>query len=360
MQAAATDFPWTRKILISEIRRRYDFTVKTNLAILALLLCTSCSASQPYRGAHFGDLIAPPAAASAGLAAFSASRVREITGPFNQISCAKCHAVPTIGGAQTDWKDFVMRTDVAGRLAPYQRYTIVHGMIKARNEPAWYYLRRPQPLYGIGLLQAVPVDELTRIAAEEPARHRGRLARLPDGSIGRFGWKADVPTIAQFVATAFAGETGVPHSSDVPAVTRFIERLAPPPRGDSSGTREGRAIFGRIGCADCHRPQLRIGTYAPMPSLNGTEIDPYTDLLLHDMGRLEADVPQGAARPAEFITPPLWGVARIGQPYMHDGRAISLQQAIASHGGQAADSRQMYDSLTPAERSALLHFLQSL
>ncbi len=302
----------------------------------------------------------PPSVAKAGMTAFAADRLDQIAGPFNQISCAKCHGVPSLGGTQPDWSDFVMRTKVAGHLQPYPRYHVVHGMVRPRPLPPWYFLRRPQPLYGIGLLQAVPASELRRIAAAEPAKHRGRLAVLPDGTIGRFGWKGDVPTVLRFVAAAFAGETGVPHAKDIPAVADFITRLAPPPGDRSPTDRAGRSLFGQIGCADCHRPSLRIGSFAPMPALDGSRIDPYTDELLHDMGPAEADVPQGAARASEFITAPLWGVTRIGPPYMHDGRAMSLQQAIESHGGQAADTVRAYRALTATQRAALLRFLQSL
>ena len=253
-----------------------------------------------------------------------------------------------------------MRTRVDGRPQSYARYMLVHGMMSTRVLPKWYFLRRPQPLYGIGLLQAVPADELRAIAAEEPPQHRGRVAILRDGSVGRFGWKADVPTVSKFVATALAGETGVPSSKDVPAVTAYLLRLAPPPRGNASGTQAGRELFEQIGCADCHRPQIRIGTYAPMPALSNSTIDAYTDLLLHDMGPEEADVPQGAARASEFRTPPLWGVAAMGAAYLHDGRAVSLEQAIDVHGGQAADAAENYGALTSRQRAELLRFLRSL
>ena len=334
--------------------------MKTSIGVLILALCAGCTMAAPYRGAHFGDVMGSPSASRAGMIAFAADRIDQSKGPFNEISCANCHGVPSLGGTQTDWHDFVILTNVAGHPMPYPRYTVVHGMVKIRPLPGWYFLRRPQPLYGIGLLQAVPVSELRRVAAEEPARQRGRLAVLPNGSVGRFGWKGDVPTARQFVETAFAGETGVPHAKDIPAVTSYLMHLAPPPRGAQHADREGQALFGQIGCAECHRPTLRIGSFAPMPALDGRLIDPYSDELLHDMGRAEADVPRGAAGASEFVTAPLWGVARIGPPYMHDGRATSLQQAIVSHGGQAADSVRNDRALTAQERAALLRFLQSL
>lgn len=327
---------------------------------LGLALLAACAASQPYRGAYLGDVMAATATSRAGVAAFTANRTQQIRGPFNQISCSKCHAVPTLGGAQTNWNDFVMKTNFDGHPKSYPRFRLVHGRLEARALPAWYFLRRPQPLYGIGLLQAVPSAELRRIAAAQPPEHRGKIPVLSDGRVGRFGWKGDVPTISRFVETAFAAETGLPSTKDVPAVTAFLVRLAPPPRGNASGTHEGRRLFASIGCADCHRPQLRIGSFAPMPSLSYGTIDPYTDLLLHDMGKAEADVPQGAALASEYLTAPLWGVSRIGPPYMHDGRAMSLTQAIDVHGGQAADSARKYFALTSQERAAVLRFLRSL
>lgn len=229
-----------------------------------------------------------------------------------------------------------------------------------------YYLRRPPALYGDGLLEAVPDEEVVRVGNDEATRtpnHRGRIARLTDGTIGRFGWKANVATLRDFVSTAFATELGISPAErerDVREVTAFVDSLAAPPQDGSQSSQTGRELFGSIGCADCHRPALRLGSYAPHPSLGGTVIAAYTDLLLHDMGPTDEELSDGAATAREFRTPPLWGVAATGPRYLHDGSARSLEEAIARHGGQAADAARRFRELSPADRTAMMRFLRSL
>ena len=310
----------------------------------------------------YGALLARSQAALQGLHAFTQDRSGEIQGPFNESFCSECHSVPTPGGAQFLRDDFVVKQSQGGRARTYQRYTLVHGVVVFRNLPKRYYLRKPQPLYGIGLLEAVPVAELARIAAEQrrtAPQHQGRIPQLPDGGIGRFGWKAAFPSIDSFVSAAFRTELGIRRPRRAAAITAYLQLLAAPPLHAAS-PHTGRVLFQRIGCADCHRPVLHVASYGAVAQLNGVTIDPYTDLLLHDMGPADADVAEGAARASEFRTPPLWGVSRTGPPYMHDGRANSLEDAIALHGGQGADSAKLYGALSPDQRAVLLRFLRSL
>jgi CxxC motif-containing protein (DUF1111 family) len=227
------------------------------------------------------------------------------------------------------------------------------------------------------------------------------VSRLTDDRIGRFGWKAQTATLEEFVVSAAAVELGleVPGAhqaadpripalaapgldmdrDDCAALVAYVRGLAPPVSDDSAGPKEaqqvraGGAVFKAVGCATCHLPKL------------GDVEGIYSDLLLHDMSPQLGDTSLygafgardvGAARPAppaqgpdrkprvgaaiqEWRTPPLWGV-RDSAPYLHDGRAETLDQAIRSHGGQAATSAQKYAQLSTRERAQLEAFLLSL
>jgi CxxC motif-containing protein (DUF1111 family) len=330
---------------------------------VALAATAACSAATSgYRAGHYGDTIAATNA-DAGLRAFNRDRARQIRGTFNASNCAECHALPATGGTQTLRTDFVIKQNSPGGAVTFDRYEVAHGHAMFRYPQGRYYLRKPPPLYGLGLLEAVPLAELQAIAqqqARESPQHRGRLAMLSRTVVGRFGWKAHFPTLRAFTATAFVIELGVHKPADVGLVTRFLRSLAAPPVAvPVHDVSDGRRLFQSIGCADCHRPSVRIGTFEPQPALSNAAIDAYTDLLLHDMGRSNAELPEGVASATEFRTPPLWGVGRTA-PYMHNGRARTLSDAITMHAGQAADSAARFRLLTHAERAALVEFLRSL
>jgi CxxC motif-containing protein (DUF1111 family) len=248
--------------------------------------------------------------------------------------------------------------------------------------------RNPPPLFGAGLIDSVPVEAL-RAAAEHrdpefPEIH-GRLNRLKDGRLGRFGWKSQTPSLKDFVESACAMELGleVPtqHQAKPPldftnkangldltqeecdALTAFVASFPAPIEREPAGSEErpevksGRALFARVGCAACHLPKLA--------SVAGI----YSDLLLHDMGpdlsdsgsyygAIESPTADGPKSP-EWRTPPLWGFRDSG-PYLHDGRADSLEEAVALHGGQGARSAKMYFELNHTERLQVQTFLNSL
>ncbi len=244
--------------------------------------------------------------------------------------------------------------------------------------------RNTPPLFGTGLIDGLDDREIRKVASYQPAEVRGRIRRLKDGRIGRFGWKAQVATLGDFVLTACANELGLevpghhqaasplaPHAKaraldltpdECNALVDYVRSLPPPVSLDSSGVHdsaaiaEGRKLFESIGCAACHIPDL-----GPIRGL-------YSDLLLHDMGeRLsdpgdyyadDSDSP-GAARRSEWRTPPLWGF-RDSAPYLHDGRARDLDQAVMQHGGQGATSAQRFLILPPAQHSKIQDFLNSL
>ena len=209
----------------------------------------------------------------------------------------------------------------------------------------------------------------------------GRAHRLADGRIGRFGWKAQTATLSEFVQAACANELGLgnpghpqpkplgnPNYHEVGMdltldqchqLTAFVASL-PRPR-ESESAPHGKKLFADIGCANCHTPDL------------GTADGIYSDLLLHRMGQtLQGGGSYGQPPPEdpnskphdgpladEWRTPPLWGVADSG-PYLHDGRANTLQDAIKLHGGQAARSARRFASLASSEQAQLIAFLKNL
>jgi CxxC motif-containing protein (DUF1111 family) len=250
-------------------------------------------------------------------------------------------------------------------------------------------VRNASPVGGLGLLAQVPDGALSEIAAESG----GRLNHVWDIEagktvVGRFGWKANQPSLAQQMANAFVEDMGVtsrlfmaenctpaqtacraraaqekaPELSDAQfeAIAFYLANLAPPPRRNAGDplVRDGADIFARIGCGRCHREKL--------PLAGGGEIAPYTDLALHDMGEGLADGrPDFEAGPRDWRTAPLWGVGLAGAigdaaNFLHDGRARSFAEAILWHGGEAQASSDAFRALSKGQRDALSAFLSSL
>lgn len=263
-------------------------------------------------------------------------------------------------------------------------------------------LRVAPPMIGLGLLEAIGEEDLRdnvirQMASGSPVN--GHLNRVWDDALqttvtGRFGWKAGQPNLNQQNAHAFAGDMGLtstlipsddctthqPECRDAPSagvpevkdkvlasVLFYTQTLGVPARrsADSQGVLQGKALFHRSGCAECHRPSYVTGQH-PVPELSGQRIFPYTDLLLHDMGEGLADGrPEFQASGREWRTPPLWGIGLTQavsghSQFLHDGRARTLLEAILWHDGEAAGSRKAVQAMSRVERKALLEFLQSL
>src|SRR5207247_1043270 len=247
----------------------------------------------------------------------------------------------------------------------------------------------PRPTFGFGLLDAVPAQEILALADPNDRDHdgiSGRVHRLPDGRVGRFGRKAQEATLTEFNTGAFVMEMGVTnpgvlteqtiHGNPLPiavdlhaepeitqdefdAADAFVHFLAPPPRRPLGPAGfAGGVIFRAIGCASCHVPTLVTGP-SRVRALNLRVFQPYTDLLLHDMGPALADICLGDARPAEFRTEPLMGL-HLATAFLHDGRAKTIAEAIRLHGGEARPARDRFVQLSPGARFALLQFLRSL
>jgi CxxC motif-containing protein (DUF1111 family) len=291
---------------------------------------------------------------------------------FNEHSCLGCHSVPAPGGSGSAANTFVLVSkdisDAAGTHV-FRRFRRTAEGVAELTAPAGAAKRKPPMLFGLGLLDAA---ELRKPAESAPGPDRiigrvGGTAAQP----GRFGWKARIPDLKTFTATAFAQELGVgrkPGEPDYPDVAveeiaAFLRLLGPPPakRDLDDQAKAGERIFTAIGCGQCHTPTLKLTRQAEAELGHRPDIRAYTDLLLHNMGPDLADgIVEGKAGPADFRTPPLWGVSASGPPYLHDGRAHDLAEAIGMHDGEARNTRLRWGQLSPLDREALIRFLQTL
>lgn len=205
-------------------------------------------------------------------------------------------------------------------------------------------------------------------------------------TVGKFGWKAQIPTLHQFAGQAYLDEMGVtspffpnencpqgrcdhlkfnprPGLNDDGTDTRkladFMAMLAPPPRGPvTPDVIAGEGVFNRIGCNSCHVSTLQTGS-SPIAAFDEVTYHPYSDFLLHDMGALGDRIPEGEATASEMRTPPLWGL-RFLKEFLHDGRATTLEAAILGHEGQGGAARDRFIQLSDGDRARLLAFLNSL
>jgi CxxC motif-containing protein (DUF1111 family) len=247
--------------------------------------------------------------------------------------------------------------------------------------------RNPTPLFGVGLIDAIPDQAIYAAAGEAVSASNGlhgRVHRLKGGRVGKFGWKAQVGSLQEFVLTACSNELGLENpghhqaaspsnpdavartpdltGAECDALVAYVRDLPRPAVLDlgstaSASATAGRALFDTIGCANCHRPSLG--------GVGGI----YSDLLIHDMGPGLSDSGQyygtddsdssGAPKSSEWRTPPLWGM-RESAPYLHDGRAATAADAITHHGGEAQEPARRFAALSIEQKFQLETFLKSL
>ena len=234
-------------------------------------------------------------------------------------------------------------------------------------------LRFAPPVFGLGLLEAI--DEKDLLAQGGKPNYvwdsEAGLRRM-----GRFGWKANIPTLRQQTLTAFAQDMGITHEGADPEVSEiqlqrvvtYLQALAPPARrslGDPSVTK-GETLFRQLQCTSCHRETFTTGAHSDLAELRHQTIHPYTDLLLHDMGEgLTDHRPDYLATGREWRTAPLWGLGLNDTvnghtALLHDGRARSASEAILWHGGEASGAAEAFRQLPAQQRQELLSFLRSL
>jgi CxxC motif-containing protein (DUF1111 family) len=350
---------------------------------------------------------------------------------FNAVSCVACHNQGGVGGAGglgTNVTTFTVRSESDPNnvregvvhlrsVGPPETLANVHPGLPATSRPAastvnvsgthcqvvrpfpnvpptvQVSLRNTPALFGASLIDQIPdrvivarerVERLKwgMASSETEEAPVGRAVRMVDGRIGRFGWKAQIGTLAEFVQTACANELGLgnpDHPQPTPLsqpwyqtrgmdltldqcnqLTAFIASLPRPLEKGSDGM-PGKRLFNEIGCAECHTPDL-----GNVPGI-------YSDLLLHQMGQPlvgggsygepPPEVPKFKSgkgpQASEWRTPPLWGVAD-SAPYLHDGRAANLQDAILLHAGQGARAARRFSQLSTAEQGDLIAFLKTL
>ncbi|MFN0057804.1 MAG: di-heme oxidoredictase family protein [Planctomycetota bacterium] len=311
---------------------------------------------------------------------------------FNGDACRSCHLDPTIAGSggldvnvTRFGRDFLGTSPYedlpGGQIASRERRPDTPGREQHDPDADLFEQRQTPPMFGLGLIEAI--SEATILANEDPLDLNGDgiygVARLIDINgdleVGRFGWRSQVPLLLDFVGDAMGNEIGItvpdtgrpfPFVTDTDGVADpelpqsevddllfFMQILAPPPRGGSTApaVAQGEALFNAIGCANCHIPTL-------MSTLGPANL--YSDLLLHNVqapgfrGIADLGAPVGYYR-----TPPLWGI-RASAPYLHNGKAETIEDAIHAHFGEATTVVANFDALTAAEQSAVLEFLGDL
>jgi CxxC motif-containing protein (DUF1111 family) len=327
---------------------------------------------------------------------------------FNDSSCGACHNTPAAGGSgdtietrfgRTTNGVFDPMTELGGSLIQ------VRGIGPAGNcnfvgetVPATATIqagRRTTPLFGFGLVDAVPDSFFWGLARQESQRypfeagHPSVVRDLRTGrdAVGRFGWKAQVPNLFQFSGDAYLNEMGItnplfpdescpqgqcdllacnprPDLNDdgtgLQRFTDFMSLLAPPVPllSRNVGVFFGGQVFFNIGCDHCHRPTLISGS-SPVPALANRVFTPFSDFLLHDMGSLGDGIAQGSASGREMRTQPLWGL-HAERFLLHDGRATTIEAAILAHDGQGRNARDQFARLRAQDRANLLAFLGTL
>lgn len=367
---------------------------------------------------------------------------------FNMNSCVGCHAFPAVGGSspRTNPQIAVATLHGAQNIVPpfltgegpvrevrFKRNPdgspdggvhaifVITGRVDAPpgfNLPQTNFapqiaannlsFRIPTPVFGAGLIEAIPdATILANQAANPNIKHNlgitGKVNRSGnDGTITRFGWKAQNKSLLMFAGEAYNVEQGVtndlfpnsrelgnqtlpaaqPESTvdlatggigDIEQFMIFMRLLnAPQPRNPATvsltSVANGGARFADVGCIQCHTPAMSTGP-STVAALSNKPVILFSDLLVHNMGPgLSDEVNQGAAAGNEFRTAPLWG---LGQRifFLHDGRAKDLNAAILAHSSVSTSSAaaseanaciQNYNNLTDANKQDLLNFLRSL
>ena len=327
---------------------------------------------------------------------------------FNGLGCAQCHATPAIGGVSPVSEVRIGYVDEEGEFHVLGGDTLYHLFALPNQEcqpmipkEANVIARRiPIPLFGAGLVEAIPDETIAALEDPDDANGdgvSGRAAWVEDVAtgemrVGRFGWKSQHATLLTFGADAYRNEMGItndlfrnevaagidpealrrcdptPDPEDgrepltgmrgIDAFEAFMKFLAPIDRElpTAEGMR-GETVFGQVGCTSCHVPVLMTGRNSN-PVFDRRPVPLYSDLLLHDIGTGDGIV-QESALANEIRTPALWGL-RFRRPLLHDGSAATHEEAVLRHGGEAENAAERYRALPADERRALLAFLDSL
>ena len=349
---------------------------------------------------------------------------------FNNTGCAVCHSSPVVGGSSP------INETRGQKVTGADRFDVPGGSLfqseaispdcreNIPNDVNVTGLRQTTPLFGLGLVEAIPDFEIEGYAflqARQNPQQAGRAIRVMDAAsgrrlVGRFGWKDQQATLQSFSGDAYLNEMGVTSklfptenapngdlaklkacdkhpepedtADDVTLFANFMRLLAPPPRdeqlsklngpaagpfasrfgnlfggGDRNRDRDadrgparGERVFAEVGCVVCH--YAGYVAKSRIDAINGQRVGAYSDFLLHDIGTGDG-IAQGDAGPNELRTTPLWGLSD-SAPYLHDGSAASVRDAIKRHGKQADASRKAFDALPFNLQDAMLDFLDAI
>ncbi len=308
---------------------------------------------------------------------------------FNGDACRACHFDPVIGGAGPADVDVIRQgivDEATGMFRMPQMGTMAHRFASATDARPpidaaanVFEARQTPALFGLGLIEAIAEADILARADPEDADGdgvSGRAHMLSDGRLGRFGWKANVPSIAEFARDALANEMGITlpaqegqtfgflyDEDEVPDpeisveelrdLVFFLQMMAPPPRMAMDGQQaDGEMAFDEVGCTSCH--------VANMTTTDGQSVALYSDLLLHEVALPWSwGIEEGDAAMGELRTPPLWGLATTA-PYMHDGSAPTVLEAILAHAGEASAAREAFLALPLGLQEAVVAFLETL
>jgi CxxC motif-containing protein (DUF1111 family) len=354
---------------------------------------------------------------------------------FNLDGCAGCHAAPVVGGSSPAINPQIEMATKAGAMNTIPRFIQPDGPVRVvrfrrgpegrpdggvhdlfvisgrADAPASCTIRQPDfsqiqnlafriptPVFGLGLVESIPDSALLANLAADGGRKRqlGIQGRFNisgnDGTITRFGWKAQNKSLITFAGEAYNVEVGVTNElfpqerdgnadclstkspedhpdldrgafSDTSMFTLFMRYLAAPMLAVSNASIErGRAAFDSTGCTLCHTPTLRSGK-SSSGALSEQDVNLFSDLALHRMGRnLDDGISQGQAQGEDWRTAPLWGLGdRIF--FLHDGRAKDLLEAIRIHDSQGSEAHDVignFEALSQEQKQDVLNFLRSL
>ncbi len=310
--------------------------------------------------------------------------------------------VPPEGAVTVEWIDRTFEYPDGSTIVLSEPKYVLTDLAYGALDPATVVSPRIAPaVIGMGLLEAIPLSRLEDLADPNDDNGDGISGRVRlvydkgQGAwiAGRFGWKADQPTVRQQAAGAFLGDIGITSElfseqncspvqtecqealsgGDPEIETTLLDRVelytqllaVPASRAFENKTvTKGAALFSRIGCADCHTEFHHTGQHPQLSEVSDQDIWPYTDLLLHNMGPQLSDSHRHELD-AEWRTPPLWGLGLMEdvndhQRLLHDGRADGVEAAILWHGGEAEASRYEFENLSEDERLAVIEFVNSL
>jgi CxxC motif-containing protein (DUF1111 family) len=382
--------------------------------------CASCH-MQPYVGGSSPPLNPLPAIASAEGAINQLPWFITPHGPIREARFVNSNNVPD--GGVHDLFVITGRRDAGSCNLAQPDFQPAGNPLSGRGGNRNIVFRIPTPVYGAGLIESIPdsailanskanpdVKRQAGVAGHPNAIQGGNVNRSAnDGTITRFGWKAQNKSLLMFAGEAYNVEMGIsnqlfpqerdetpgcqggyptpndtnnfpspatppaapPVLSDIEAFADFMRMLAAPvPAPATASTERGSTVFASVGCALCHTPVLYTGraiasgSYTlPSVALSHQPARLFSDLLVHHMGTGLADgITQGAAGPDEFRTAPLWGV---GQRvfFLHDGRTAGLVQAIQAHASPGSEANQVvqnFAALNAEAQQDLINFLRSL